>query len=83
LHETIRLSTRRLLGGAYERFWKLPVWLTLVYIGGGDDVGRERAVSVPGGGVGGKVCGAVGFLFLQCISNGIPKTVRRLVARVE
>jgi len=50
---------------------------------GGDDVGRERAVGVPGGGLGGKVCGAVSFLFLKRGSNGIPKTVRSLVARVE
>jgi hypothetical protein len=50
---------------------------------GGDDVGRERAVGVPGGGVAGKVCGAVSFLFLKRISNGIPKTGRRLVAKVE
>ena len=34
MYETIRLATRRLLGGAYERFWKLPVWSVLVYIGG-------------------------------------------------
>jgi hypothetical protein len=34
LYEKIRLTTRRLLGGAYERFWKLPGWLVLVYIGG-------------------------------------------------
>jgi hypothetical protein len=36
LYETIRLTTRRLLGRAYERFWKPPVWLVLVvlWIGG-------------------------------------------------
>ena len=34
MYETIRLTTRRLLGRAYERFWKLPLWLVLVYIGG-------------------------------------------------
>jgi hypothetical protein len=34
LYETIRLTTRRLLGRAYEWFWKLPVWLVLVYLGG-------------------------------------------------
>jgi hypothetical protein len=35
LYETIQLNTRRLLGRAYERFWKLPVWLPLavLYIG--------------------------------------------------
>jgi hypothetical protein len=83
LYETIRLTTRRLLGRAYERFWKLPGWLVLVYIGGGPDVGRERAVGVPGGGLASKVCGAVSFLFLKCVSNENPKTVRSLVARVE
>jgi hypothetical protein len=30
LYETIRLTTRRLLGRAYERFWKLPGWLVVV-----------------------------------------------------
>ena len=36
LYETIRLTTRRLLGRAYERFWKLPVWVVVVvlWIGG-------------------------------------------------
>jgi hypothetical protein len=34
LYETMRLTTRRLLGRAYERFWKLPGWLVLVWIGG-------------------------------------------------
>ena len=47
---------------------------------GGDDVGRERAVGVLGGGLAGKVRGAVGFLFLKRISNGIPMTVKSLVA---
>ncbi len=30
MYETIRLTTRRLLGRAYERFWKLPGWLGVV-----------------------------------------------------
>ena len=36
MYEKIRLATRRLLGGAYERFWKLPDWLVIVvsWIGG-------------------------------------------------
>ena len=36
MYETIRITTRLLLGGAYERFWKLPVWLVLavLWIGG-------------------------------------------------
>ncbi|HZG62648.1 MAG TPA: hypothetical protein VEY13_03930, partial [Rubrobacteraceae bacterium] len=63
---------------------KLPGWLVVVVLWtGGDDVGRECAAGVPGGGVASKVCGAVSFLILKCVSNINPKTVRSLVARVE
>ena len=36
MYEKIRLTTRRLLGGTYERFWKPPRYLVLVmlWIGG-------------------------------------------------